>query len=259
MNRAAEQIPLLCGGCGGPGALGPDGSLNCPYCGRREQLPANELDRMMEMRRRLSAAAMQAEQCKGIERALFSIFESTSMFSGMLGVYFAFAAFMLVYSLVSAYSVITTTPEAYLPLMLVHVFTGPMFVLGLPVSATIALAFGRRRYRKEIRPIFMARPPETPGAPARCRVCGGSLPDSKDALLNCRYCHTASVVTPELKAHHEAAAAVRGVWHQRQGIGASAATTGIGKSMTRTIVILLVITYVSQMGCVGVASKLLTP
>jgi hypothetical protein len=255
----SEQIPLLCAGCGGPGNPSAEGVLVCPYCGRREQLPANELDRMLEMRRRLAAAAMQAEQCKGVERALFSIFESGSMFSGFLGVYFAFAGFVLLYSVVSAWSVLTTTNPDYVPLMMVHVFSGPSFVLALPLSMSLALALGRRRYRKEIRPIFMARPPVAPGAPARCRVCGGSLPESSDAIRTCKYCQTTSVVTPELKAHHEAAAAKQGVWHQRQSMGASAATTGIARSMTRVVVVIIAIAYLSQAGCIASASALLTP
>jgi DNA-directed RNA polymerase subunit RPC12/RpoP len=256
---AQEQLPLLCAGCGGPGQLQADGSLRCPYCGRVERLAANDLDRMLEMRKRLSAAAAQAEQCHGVSRALFSIFESRNVFGGFIGIYFGFAGLVLVYSALSAAPYLAKASDAFLPLMIVHVLIGPLFVLALPVSLVFAMTLGRRRYRKEIRPIFMARPPETQGAPARCRVCGAGLPDSKDALLSCKHCHTTSLVTPELKIAVERNANTAMTWHRGQSMAASAATSGIARSMTRLFTITVIVMYIAQAGCIGAAGSLLSP
>jgi hypothetical protein len=62
----------------------------------------------------------------------------------------------------------------------------------------LAYTLVARRYMRRIRPRILARAPREPGAPVRCRVCGGDLPPGHGAWIECRYCHAMNLVTPEI-------------------------------------------------------------
>jgi hypothetical protein len=62
------------------------------------------------------------------------------------------------------------------------------------------------RYRRVVRPHLLARPPKPGGKAARCRVCGGDLPQVLEPIVACKYCRSESVVSRELFARNTAAA-----------------------------------------------------
>jgi hypothetical protein len=52
----------------------------------------------------------------------------------------------------------------------------------------------------------LARPPKLGGKAARCRVCGGDLPQVLEPIVACKYCRSESVVGRELFARNATAA-----------------------------------------------------
>ena len=87
---SAPQLPMLCRTCGGPSTPTDAGEIVCAYCGALDRLPAAELDRMLELRRRVTVAANATLQLAGRERSLALIFEGRAAFWRVSAMWFAF-------------------------------------------------------------------------------------------------------------------------------------------------------------------------
>jgi hypothetical protein len=178
-----------------------------------------------------------------VNRALASIFESSSRFGGMMAIYWIFGGLALAVGGLSAAEATARAPGRMLPMIVLSSLAGPAFMFAIPVAVTLATLVGRSRYRATIRPAQQARAPEAPGAPSRCRVCCADLPDVNEAMRTCRYCSTVSVATLEIAARVENRAMAVAEFQRRQGMHTSAVTTTVAKVMTRVLVVSLLVFY----------------
>lgn len=203
-----EQTPVLCSECLGPAHAALDGTVTCGYCRHVGRLPDDQLQRAMELSRRVRQAAVSVAQLEGTERALGHIYESRWAFVRVAGPFAVAAVFFLVQAVISSWDGIANAPPNLRPMLIVNAAFGPIMIGGLAVSLCLALAIARRGYRRNVRPLLFARAPQQPGLPARCRACGAPLHDpnahhdtraDRGAIDACRYCGTQNLVTAELE------------------------------------------------------------
>jgi hypothetical protein len=252
-----EQLPVLCKACGGATTPRDDLSLECPYCGAKDKLPDNELDRALELKRRVGSRAASVAQLEGLSAALASIFEDRGAFLRVTSPWLVVAVLVTVWQLLGSWSAIDKAPSNLkLPLML-YAAMGTLWISGICLAFVVALAVGRSRYRRAVRPLLMARPPRRPGAPSRCRACGGDLPDDRGPLIRCRFCRTHSLVTPELQSNREQLLRDEEAAYRSQAAKVSSTTARSSVNMSRILVIAVVITYLAVIGLAKVASALI--
>jgi hypothetical protein len=255
-HQGARQIPILCRNCGGPAAPAWDGSIACPYCGHRDQLPADELGRALELKRRVAAAAEGVAQLRGLESALGHVFESRAAFLRASGLWFFVALFVAGYALFSAREIIAAAPPGFRATLIVNSLIGPSFVAGVGLAICLALFIGRVSYRRRVRHLLFARAPREPGHPTRCRACDGDLPDRREAFVSCEYCNTQNLVTPEIQRDRERLLAAEVAFYRARAQGALAATTRGSIHMSRIFTISVVAVYGGMIGLAYLAQSL---
>lgn len=256
---SAEQIPILCGRCGGHVQADASLRVQCRYCGNVEQLPPDSLTRALELKRRIASAANGAAQLDGTQMALANIFEDRGAYFRVTGIYLAFFAFILVYSAIGSWEPISKAPDNLAPILIMNALTGPLFIGGGCVALAIALAVGRWQYRKTVRPLVSARPPKAPGAPMRCRGCGADLPSQRSPLVKCHYCSTTSVVTKEVQAHASELLAKEEQDLRARAMGAVSNTARLSVHMKRTAIVCFVGVYVVIMVLIKVVQTAVLP
>src|SRR5690349_14865292 len=84
-----EGTPIVCRQCGGAMHLERESLAACRFCGARDELPADEAGRYLEIRSRLAAARAKTAQVQGMEAALARIFEDRRAFLRVSGLYLA--------------------------------------------------------------------------------------------------------------------------------------------------------------------------
>ena len=232
--------------------IAPDGSLACRYCGRHDQLPPDELGRVLEIKNRLTLAQQRAATLRGVDAALAGIFEDRGAFLRVSGLYFAVAGLVFATTLVSfCTSVLPSVdklPSAALLQMVVSSALGPLLTLSIGASFSIALWRGKAHYKRSVRPLLIARAPQMPGAACRCRACGGELPRAERADVRCVYCDTTNLVPKELhgaqaQALFEQAEAAR---HALRAL--NVATISIARTMRRTLIVCGVLSVLVAFG-----------
>lgn len=201
--RMPEGTPIVCKNCGGSMRLQPDSSALCGYCGARDQLPADEAGRYLELKNRLAFARSKALQLQGMDVALAHVFEDKRAFFRVSGVYLATALLILFLSVGSLLSngVSDRVPENYRQSMWMHQLFAPGMVLGVALSFGLGLLGGRSHFRRRVRPLLMARPLQAGHAGFGCRVCGAELRPGADASATCPYCNSVNLLPA---SHHEA-------------------------------------------------------
>jgi hypothetical protein len=107
---------------------------------------------------------------------------------------------------------------------------------------------GRFHYRKSLRPLLLARPPERAGMRLRCRVCGGDLPETRAADVRCTYCNSVNLAPKELQSGHAAALGAEADAHKARVTGANVTTMSIAKRMRVALVVCMVLTGVTAYG-----------
>jgi hypothetical protein len=211
----------------------------------------------MELRRRLAHAAAKSAQLRGVEGALAAMFESKTKVSGFAGVYVGFAGVIVLYILAAAWPSLQSGGLLAAVLTTVQIGSTAIFVLAIPVSMMLATFVGRIRYRREIRPSLLARPPPFPGAPAGCRVCGAAL-EATSGTPSCRYCHTVSIVSADVQYAVTSGADAQADFHRKQAMMASRGTARLSSNMTRSFFLAMALVYVGLGGCVAGSSYVVT-
>jgi hypothetical protein len=235
-----EGTPILCRHCGGHARMLADASLECPYCGTRDALPADELGRALEIQSRLRAAEQRAAHVRGFENALAGVFEDPRAFLRVSGLYVAVASLVLGASMVNM--VLTVLPNlehlslAEVAGLLLAQALAPFGLLAVAGTFGAALLTGRIHYRRRIRPLLLARPPAQAGAPFACRACGGALPAARSGSTSCIYCHATNLVPEALHGRLAADLAREAESAQKQLFQANIATMSIAGAMRRTAV-----------------------
>jgi hypothetical protein len=252
-----RQIPVRCGGCLGPARLEWDGKVSCPYCGRIDHLPPDELGRALELKRRVAAAAAAVQQMRGMESSLSWIFERRGAIWRISGFYFVFAFLVLGYIVVGNWQILSHAPAALRPTFFLNVVEGPLWVAGIGFAMCAGLFVGRARYRRAVRPNLIAHAPRETGLPARCRACDGDLPDRRDPLVVCEYCDTQNLVTPELARDRAGLLANEEQFYRDRSNRAVAAMTISSTRMDRVFWITTALVYALLIGVAFLASSLL--
>jgi hypothetical protein len=252
-----EQLPVLCRACGAPAEVGPTFLVRCGFCGMHDELPKDELDRALELKRRLSDAARYVAQVEGMERALATMFEEKGAFLRATGAYLVVLALVCVWAGVAAWPILTTSPGQFRAGLLLYAAMGPAMVGGFVLAIGFALLVGRMGYRRRVRPLLYARPPRAPGAPSRCRGCGADLPTSRSPIMPCRYCQTQNLVTEDILRDRARLLESENSFYRARAGGATAATSRIGTHMTRTLIVAIVVVYGGMFGIAALASALI--
>ncbi len=219
-------------------------SKACTAALTRDCLPSDELGRVLEIKNRLRMAEQRAGNIKGVDAALAFIFEDRRAFLRATGIYVVVSLVVLGVSSVNLCvglsGHVNTLSWRVLAQMLVSQAMPPTLLLCIAASFAIALARGRSQYRRVLRPLLMARPAVTSGAPFSCRACGGSLPAQRSVEARCSYCDTTNLIPEELRTAH-ADALFREAEALRQRLfGTNIQTISIAKTMRTTLIICVI-------------------
>ena len=242
-----EGTPILCRQCGGGMLLHADSSIVCHYCGARDQLPADELGRVLEIKNRLAQAEQRAAQVKGFDATFAGVFENPGSFVRVMGIYVVMGLGVAAISGYQLYATFLPNADKLGEGVIIEVILGqlmaPLMVLGFGFSLGAALLTGRRHYRRRVRPLLMARRPALPNAPFACRACGGNLPSARGADVPCPYCRTLNLVPKELHgsqatALFQEAEAAKQQLHRAQG-----ALMSISGKMRTTLILCGIATF----------------
>jgi DNA-directed RNA polymerase subunit RPC12/RpoP len=253
-DGARDQIPVLCKNCGGPMEPREAFAFVCPYCDSRDRLPEDELDRALELKRRIARVKSREVQIDRAQMALARIFEDRKAFFRVQGTWLFVFVVVVAYSVLGSWSVIANAPPGFGVGLAIHALVGPMFVGGIAVAFAVALWIGRAGYRRSVRPLLTARPPRQPGEPVRCRTCGAGLPDERGPLIQCRYCDTHNLVTAEIQEDRTRLLSEEEDDYRRRASGAVAQTARRAVHMTRTLVVSIVVVYALVFGLMYLAS-----
>lgn len=191
------MLPALCRNCGASAHFVHD-ELHCSYCGTREVLPREQGALVGELQQRLFFAANASFQATGTLRALAGMFERGPTVGAVAWTFFALGAAVTTSVVVDSWSLWQAAPAGLRPGLVTTALLTPALVLAVPFSLVVARVVGRMRYRRVVRPYLLARPPRAGGKAARCRVCGGDLPQTLEPLVACKFCRSESVIGREL-------------------------------------------------------------
>jgi uncharacterized Zn-finger protein len=256
-KSAVEGIPLLCRRCGGPMDADADtAELTCPYCGEQDRLPEDQQQRVAELRRRLNQARVAAVQLEGIGQTLANFYEGRGALNYIV-LPSAAMALLVLFNAYQSYRAVQAIPaELRTGEHLFGVFSGPLFVVGFLVATVVAVLAARRRYRRAVRPLLLARPPRVEGRSARCRVCGGDLPAPGTPIVTCSYCGTQNVLSEELHRERARLLAEEQAHHQRRAQGVYAGAADAGRQISRVTTVAMVVTWALVL-LIGIAVKAL--
>lgn len=236
-----------------------DMSVQCRHCGAVDTLPGDELGRMLEIKNRLALAEQRALQVRGVDATLAAIFEDRMAFLRVGGLYVAVALIVVVMGTSQLVSIpLEKIPTETLVELISAQVTGPAIMLGIAVSFMLALAFGRMHYKKSLRPLLVARLPSEPGARARCRVCGGDLPEARGVDVRCIYCRSVNLIPKALHGAQARALAAEADALRAKLTGVNVATMSIGRRMQLVMFVLVVLTIVTALA-LPVLGKNLAP
>lgn len=229
---APEQLPVLCRRCGGAAQLLDAQSAACPYCGAREQLPADAVLRNIELRARLDAARNARGQLDGLSLALARMYEGRG---GLLRVALPLGGFFGLVGaqqLVGAWGAATAAPEGLRACIALNAAAMSSMVWAIPGGVLAGLLVARRRYRRGVRPWLLARAPMADGAPARCRTCGAPITSAAQTVfVPCPYCQTQNLLVGEVFVDRARRLAEEAEQHHARLAGASAAASRVGAGL----------------------------
>lgn len=198
------MLPALCRNCGASARFVHD-ELHCGHCGLREPMPRDQGALIGVLQQRLFFAASESFQITGTLRLLVGVFEQGPRVGAIAWSLFALSAAVIGSVAADSWASWQAAPAAARASLVSSALFTPALVLAVPVSIVVARLVGRMRYRRILRPYLLARAPRAGAKAARCRVCGGDLPQSLDSFVVCKFCRSESVVGPELFAQNAAA------------------------------------------------------
>jgi hypothetical protein len=190
-------IPLLCHQCGGPVGAADGRTSRCPHCGAFDRLPAHNLERALELKRRLQRAARAVAQLDGFELRLASLYEQRRRFAWTLLPLALAAAALSTLVLVELGPLVAHRPRILETPAVRQLAAGAIWLGGMAMAAGLGLLIGRRHYRRAVRPHVLGRAPLSIEQPPRCRACAADLAPAprRRPFARCRYCSTVSVAT----------------------------------------------------------------
>ncbi|MEZ4364303.1 MAG: hypothetical protein R3B48_29280 [Kofleriaceae bacterium] len=190
MSAAAGREPtnVPCRRCGAPMRAQSDRHLDaavamvCEHCGAAEELPAEEARRVLALR----ALRMERQWAEDAASGPALTYLRTMERAGPLLLPYAFGVVLVAATALRG----GLTSAIGLPLGV---------VVGAGLASFLALRVSRRRLRAVLGPLLRAAP-GLPGRAQRCRRCGGELPASAAALVECPFCQAPNLVSGAVAA-----------------------------------------------------------
>lgn len=159
-----------------------------------------------QLQQRLFFAAEQSFKVTGTLRFLAGVFEQGPRVGAVAWSLFALGTAVMGSVAADSWATWQAAPGSVRAGLITSALFTPALVMAVPISIVVARVVGRLRYRRILRPYLLARAPRLGAKAARCRVCGGDLPQSPDRFVSCKFCRSESVVGPELFVQRSAAA-----------------------------------------------------
>lgn len=173
------------------GLAGELDRLHCRFCQLVDDVPRDAALRLAFLRARAAELRRTRQALSDTDRRVAEVLEDGRWIRGTLLA--ALGPLSLILLLVVLPAALTGGAKgALIGLGLISQLTG--IVLGM----WLAYRAVSRRYLRTIRPRILARAPERPGAPARCRVCGGAIEFRGAAFCDCSFCGAANLIGTDL-------------------------------------------------------------
>ena len=158
----------------------------CDFCGATEQLPADARQRVLALRVLATERRWASDAATGPALAYLKMMETskTVMMPYAFGLLLAIA------------TVLRAPPSPYTRI--------PIGVIGGAALATyLVYRVCRARLRSTVGPLIRAFPALAgPGTQQRCRRCGGELPATVVAFVECAYCGAANLLSHAAAVEH---------------------------------------------------------
>jgi hypothetical protein len=190
-----QQRTIPCRCCGAPmtpvhAALDVE-RVQCPYCRRVDDVPRDAERRLAFLHARAAELRAARQEIADKDRRVAEVIEHGTWLRGTL---------LAALGPTSIILFLLVLPGLY--------YGGPAGALmglgmlsqlgGIVLGMALMYRAASRRYLRHVRPRILARAPERPGAPARCRICGGPIEVRGSAFVACGFCGSTNLVTPEL-------------------------------------------------------------
>lgn len=204
----SEQLPIPCARCGAPMLEEPGVAIlapvavRCGFCQATEELPREPAERVARLRARLA----QIRWAQGAEEGPALALTRTLEWWRAHTLPMVFGMFLLVCA-ASAMSVahVFDLPRALWPSALVSALAMPASAAAIFGGVTLGFLGSMRAFIRDVRPALEACAPAAPGAPMRCRACGGDLPPGgAGGFVRCGYCAADNLVTDAIAREREA-------------------------------------------------------
>jgi hypothetical protein len=234
---APEQLPVLCRRCGGAARLLDAQSIECPWCGQRDQLPADAMLRSIDLRGRIDAARASLARLDGLTLAMARLYEGPGGVARVLVPFALVFGALLASNLVGAARSAAAAPASLRLCLALNALSTSSLLWTLPLGVAAGLLVARLRYRSRVRPWLLARAPLVEGAPARCRVCGAPLETAaaRELFIPCRFCRTPNLLVGAVFADRARRLDDERRFHHERVVGAAMAASGVGAGLDRVL------------------------
>lgn len=198
--------PLVCSNCRGLLPLEKTEWITCPYCTKKNSIPASYLD-AIATRSTLNRHKSQLHEIRDVVGRMPSAFESVVSYFPDSLIFFLFTLFLLFFqhyinmllfypmSLYYKNYLLLSFYDSASPMLLGFIKAGVLYVL---LSVPFVFIYRTKRKVSVLMPLQMslaAGPPAVPGGLATCNHCGGALAVKHDShIIACGYCETENLV-----------------------------------------------------------------
>jgi hypothetical protein len=166
-------------------------TVQCPYCRRIDEVPREAGQRLAFLRARAAELRGARQELANMDLRVAGVIEDGAWLRGTLLAALGPTALILIFLVLPGLHV--GGPQgALIGLAMLSQLGGILLGMALVYRAA------SRRYLRLVRPRILARAPERPGAPARCRICGGPIEIRGAAFVGCGFCGSTNLVTAEL-------------------------------------------------------------
>lgn len=238
-----DGAPVLCRRCGAATDVHFDLTVRCRFCGTTDRLPADAAARALEIRERLAQAAAHATQLAAGEASMAALFEGTGMLRRNLMTVAPIAALMLFGAGVNLTYMLSLPDGAVAGTrlqMLVSSLQSVAWIVGIALGIVVAFLVGRSSYQHQVRCKIAPRPALYPGAPLRCRACGGNLPMQRAAQVACSFCGTQNLMTAVASADAKRQLDAEVAGYRARARGMTVAATNAASQMGTTMIVCFV-------------------
>ncbi len=205
-SRRFKLKPLVCSNCQGLLPLEKTEWVTCPYCQRKNHIPASYLD-AITARATMDRQKSRIHEIRDAIGRVPGFFESVIAYFPDSFLFFLFALFvvffqhyfniLLFYPLAKYYQSykLQSFYDFASPILMAFVKAAALYIV---ISIPFAFIYRAKRKVAVLGPLqasLAAGPPMMPGGPATCSHCGAGLLVGRDTcIVSCAYCETENLV-----------------------------------------------------------------